>query len=557
MSSHDDDSSSSDPTAPRPRDADRRSSAGDSGRMQPAQTTPAEPCPAASRREDGNAGDFAAALTPESILRLLGQGVAVVEPSGEISWMTASLASQPPETMRRFADACAEAIAAWTREPTTASTVRAEFRVGRVWHEVVASPLRRDASGARPDGAVAILTDASATHRVQDRLDAIDQAGAQLLHFDADMIRSMNASERLGHLEGRVVSATRSVLGFDHFEYRLTNRRTGQLELVFCSGLVPLGIGERLFARAEGNGISGLVAATGRSVVCQDSASDQRYVAGLPGARSSLTVPLLLHDRTVGVLNVESTAPRAFDDEDRIAAELMGRYVALSLNILDMLVAERCETNRVLLANVAREAQKPLAQMAEDARALLPLVADPDGTGRVRRLVENAARIDALLRETQEAPTGVLGCDEQLREGMRDPVFAGRRIAVADDDPTIRRTVRAVFEQQGAEVDDFDDGVHVIAAIRARASEGRPYELVVSDVRMPDANGYEVFSAAKESAADTPVILMTAFGYDPNHSVVRSNQEGLHACLYKPFQISRLLEEAKRALGAGESGPTA
>ena len=59
---------------------------------------------------------------------------------------------------------------------------------------------------------------------------------------------------------------------------------------------------------------------------------------------STLTVPLRLHDRVIGVLNVESVERDQFDDEDRIGAELLGRYVALSLNMLDMLVAERCET---------------------------------------------------------------------------------------------------------------------------------------------------------------------------------------------------------------------
>ena len=65
---------------------------------------------------------------------------------------------------------------------------------------------------------------------------------------------------------------------------------------------------------------------------------------------------------------------------------------------------------------------------------------------------------------------------------------------------------------------------------------------------MPDANGYEVFRASKDADVNTPVILMTAFGYDPNHSIVRSSQEGLHCFLFKPFQVSQLLEEAHKAL---------
>ncbi len=482
-------------------------------------------------------------------LELLGEGVGVVEASGEIVWLNQGLARQAPETMRRFADCCVDAIAAWRRSRATAGTLRSSFRAGGSWYETVVTPLRRNGATEGPvDSAVALLVDATATRRMQDRLDAIDQAGSELLRFDAESIRTMNAPERLRALEGRVVAATRSVLGFDHFEYRLTDRRTDQLELVFCSGLVPLGIGERIFARAEGNGLCGVVAATGNSVLCADTASDARYLHGLPGARSSLTVPLRLYDRVVGVMNVESTEPDFFDDEDRIGAELLGRYVALSLNILDMLVAERCETNRTLLGNIARESATSLEQIANDARALLARTGDGEAHAMASRLIENVAKVDALLRTTASAPGGVLGADDFLREGVRDPVFGGRVVAVADDEAAIRGTVRAVLEQQGCSVDEFADGATAIKAVRERAASGRAYDLVISDVRMPDANGYEVFRATKDSNSATPVILMTAFGYDPNHSIVRSSQEGLHCFLFKPFQVSQLLEESRKAL---------
>ena len=46
-----------------------------------------------------------------------------------------------------------------------------------------------------------------------------------------------------------------------------------------------------LFAESEGNGISGYVAASGRSYICADVEKDPRYVTGLTHARSSLTVP--------------------------------------------------------------------------------------------------------------------------------------------------------------------------------------------------------------------------------------------------------------------------
>jgi FixJ family two-component response regulator len=67
---------------------------------------------------------------------------------------------------------------------------------------------------------------------------------------------------------------------------------------------------------------------------------------------------------------------------------------------------------------------------------------------------------------------------------------------------------------------------------------------------MPDRNGYEVFRAAKELDQPLPVILMTGFGYDPHHSIVRSSQEGLEAFLFKPFQVKQLIEEIHKSFSS-------
>ena len=486
-------------------------------------------------------------------LELLGEGVGIVEPSGEIVWMNHGLSRQTPELMRRFADACVEAIAAWRRTRGVKGTVRSTFRAEGRWYDVVMTPILA-AAGAQIDGAVALLVDATATRRIQDRLDAIDQAGAALLRFDESELNAENAAERLRTLEARVLGATRSVLGFDNFEYRITNRKTEQLELVFCSGLVPLGIGERIFARPEANGLSGLVASTGTSIVCVDVAQEPRYVRGLPGASSTLTVPLRLYDEVVGVLNVESTEHAHFDDEDRIGAELLGRYVALALHMLDLLVQERCETLRATSTTLAREAETPLNELTQAARELEAHASDDATRAFSKRLSENIARVEELLKNAGTAQRGILGAEEFMRafsrEGLVDPLFAGRRVLVADDDDATRETVRDVFIQQGCRVTACIDGRAAIDAVRAHAASATPFDLVISDIRMPDANGYEVFRASKDASPETPVILMTGFGYDPNHSIVRSGQEGLHCHLFKPIEIAQLLEESRKALAA-------
>ena len=61
-------------------------------------------------------------------------------------------------------------------------------------------------------------------------------------------------------------------------------------------------------------------------------------------------------------------------------------------------------------------------------------------------------------------------------------------------------------------------------------------------------DGYETFHKIREVRPGTPVILMTGFGYDPKHSIVKARQEGLQTVLYKPFRIDRLMEAVEQAI---------
>src|SRR5688500_20282374 len=78
--------------------------------------------------------------------------------------------------------------------------------------------------------------------------------------------------------------------------------------------------------------------------------------------------------------------------------------------------------------------------------------------------------------------------------------------------------------------------------------ENDDFALVLSDIKMPDKSGYDVFAAARKKSLTVPVILMTGFGYDPNHSIVRASQEGLQAVLFKPFKVGQLLAAGRKAL---------
>ena len=74
------------------------------------------------------------------------------------------------------------------------------------------------------------------------------------------------------------------------------------------------------------------------------------------------------------------------------------------------------------------------------------------------------------------------------------------------------------------------------------------FDLVLSDIKMPNRDGYEVFAAVREVNPECPVVLITGFGYDPNHTIVRASREGLAGVLFKPFKVEQLLEEVRNAL---------
>jgi FixJ family two-component response regulator len=65
---------------------------------------------------------------------------------------------------------------------------------------------------------------------------------------------------------------------------------------------------------------------------------------------------------------------------------------------------------------------------------------------------------------------------------------------------------------------------------------------------MPDMDGYELYSRTKEFNEDLPIIMMTGFGYDPDHVVVKSRKAGLQDVIFKPFNIKKLTDKIKKRI---------
>lgn len=517
---------------------------------------------------EGSGDDREATL----ILEVLGQGLCVCDQAGRITWANGVFRSFTPVLHERVALICQRAVVEFSAPqaapapgqppaPRPHRKVRVHLgRNDRDYEVVVTSLLGPDpVCAALPTrgAAVALVRDVTAQERMRRKIDAIDRAGSELVKIDAETIETLHVAERLRLLESKVVRLAHDLLHFDHFNIRVLNERSGELELVMASGLNEKALSIKLYAAIENNGISGFVAATGRSYICDDTSRDPRYVYGLDQAGSSLTVPLRLFGKTLGVFNVESARTSAFTEHDRQFAEIFGRYVAMALYILNLLVVERYTTSKKATGNVQGELSEPLNDLVVDAEALREQAMDPETLRHVERILRDVETLKKRVKSVAAGPSTLLGADEAVESSDIDPALHHKRLLVVDNEPEVSAVIRDVLARRGMDVTMCDDGESakkLLLQWQVTQDPDQGYDVILSDINLGDATGYDVFSAAKAASANVPVILMTGFGYDPHHSIVRASQEGLHCVLFKPFQAEKLIEEVKRAL-AGTSSP--
>jgi GAF domain-containing protein len=77
-----------------------------------------------------------------------------------------------------------------------------------------------------------------------------------------------------------------------------------------------------------GQGICGAAAATGRTEVVDDVNADPRYLACFPSTRSEIVVPIAYEGRVVGEIDIDSDAPSAFTDDDRVFLERVATLIS-------------------------------------------------------------------------------------------------------------------------------------------------------------------------------------------------------------------------------------
>jgi len=115
------------------------------------------------------------------------------------------------------------------------------------------------------------------------------------------------------------------------------------------------------------------------------------------------------------------------------------------------------------------------------------------------------------------------------------------KIIVVDDEKRMCDSLSTLLVDDGYRVDTYQDSFEAAQAIRAG-----DYELVITDIKMPQVDGLELLSIVKEVDADVPVILMT--GYASLDSAVEAISKGAYDYLLKPVEFTHLQLAVNRAL---------
>ncbi len=127
-----------------------------------------------------------------------------------------------------------------------------------------------------------------------------------------------------------------------------------------------------------------------------------------------------------------------------------------------------------------------------------------------------------------------------------DTLAAVARVLIVDDEEDIRQSLRRTIERMGHKVVEAGDGLEA-----ARAMDGEPFDVVVSDLRMPRADGITVLHKAQEPPRTTPVIILTAS--TQLSDCVQAMRAGAFNFLVKPFHVEELRNVLEAALALGRA----
>jgi sigma-B regulation protein RsbU (phosphoserine phosphatase) len=152
----------------------------------------------------------------------------------------------------------------------------------------------------------------------------------------------------------RVAELVRKVIDYRIFAILLLNEKTQELRFRFQVGYARE-VAERLKIKV-GEGVTGIAAQRREAVLVHDVSQDPSYISAVPNVRSELAVPLIVKNRLIGVIDIESPFPNHFTEEHKRLLTLIASRMAVGIENARLYTrTTRQARTLVLLNEIARE----------------------------------------------------------------------------------------------------------------------------------------------------------------------------------------------------------
>jgi sigma-B regulation protein RsbU (phosphoserine phosphatase) len=152
----------------------------------------------------------------------------------------------------------------------------------------------------------------------------------------------------------RVAELVRKVIDYKIFAILLLNEKTQELRFRFQVGY-SREVAERMKIKM-GEGVTGIAAQRREAILVHDVSQDERYISAVPNVRSELAVPLIVKNRLIGVIDIESPFPNHFTEEHKRLLTLIASRMAVGIENARLYTrTTRQARTLVLLNEIARE----------------------------------------------------------------------------------------------------------------------------------------------------------------------------------------------------------
>lgn len=109
-----------------------------------------------------------------------------------------------------------------------------------------------------------------------------------------------------------------------------------------------------------------------------------------------------------------------------------------------------------------------------------------------------------------------------------------RNILIVDDEHDVLELLKLYLEAQNWITTTVDSTDLAFSFLRKEV-----YFLILTDIAMPDLDGYEFIKKIEDMNIPSQIALMTGFGYNPKHTLVKINKISKYPIFFKPFQFKK------------------